>query len=384
MPDSDAQPYSKRQQTQAKHFILRRYLEKLAYKILTFSELTYVDGFSGPWKTETEDPSDSSFMIAISVLRGVQKTLIEQRGKCPRIRCFFSEVDAKAISQLRAAVAPYHDPQNGFEICTFHGEFEDAVPEIQSCVGRSFALIFIDPTGWTGYPFDKIKSLFSARKCEVLINFMYDHINRFSGSENDKVIMSLSPILGGPDWPNRLDASLPRGAAVEKLFRETLKSVGQFEFVISTRIDKATAERPHFYLAYGTKSPNGLKTFRETEYAALRAHARNRANARERKREEDLKTPDFFAGHAEVQEASIDDVVEQQKQAASSALVEALSKSKSMRFDRAMFPLLERFMIRETDVKDICVDLADRGVIENSWGGGNRKPQDRTALTIAE
>lgn len=221
MRDSDAEPYSKREQTQAKHFILRRYLEKLAYKILTFSELTYVDGFSGPWKTETEDFSDSSFMIAISVLRGVQKTLIEQRGKCRRIRCFFSEVDAKAISQLRAAVGPYHDPQNGFEICTFHGEFEDAVPEIQRCVGRSFALIFIDPTGWTGYPFDKIKSLFSARKYEVLINFMYDHINRFSGSDDEKVILSLSPILGGPDWPKRLDASLPRGAAVEKLFRET-------------------------------------------------------------------------------------------------------------------------------------------------------------------
>ena len=384
MPDSDAEPYSRREQTQAKHFILMRYLEKLAYKILRFSELTYVDGFSGPWKTETEDFGDSSFMIAISVLKGVQKTLVDQRGKCPRIRCFFSELDSKAISQLRAAVAPYHDPQNGFEICTFHGKFEDAVSEIQSCVGRSFALIFIDPTGWTGYPFDKIKPLFSARKCEVLINFMYDFINRFSGCDDEKVIMSLSPILGGPDWPKRLDANLPRGAAVEKLFRETLKNVGHFQFVISTRIDKATAERPHFFLAYGTKSPNGLKTFRETEYAALRAHARNRANARERKREEELKTPDFFAGHAEVQEATIDDVVEQQKQAASSALVEALSKSKPIKFDRAMIPLLERFMIRETDVKDICVELAKCGTIENTWGGGNRKPQEGTTLRLAK
>lgn len=383
MSGSDAEPYSGREQTQAKHFILRRYLEKLAYKILTLSELTYVDGFSGPWKTETEDFSDSSFMIAIDVLEGVQKTLIEQRRECRRIRCFFSESDPKAISQLRAAVARHHHPESGFEICTFHGEFEDAIPQILSYVGNSFALIFIDPTGWTGYSFDKIKALFSARKCEVLINFMYDHINRFSASDNERVIMSLGPVLGGPDWRKRLDVSLPRGAAIEKLFRETLKEVGRFQFVISTRIDKATAERPHFFLTYGTKSPNGLKTFRETEYVALRAHARNRANARERKREEAFKTPDFFAGHADVEEATIDAIVEEQKQAAASALVEALSNGKPLKFDHVMFALLERFMIRETDVKDICVELARCGTIENTWGGGNRKPRADTTLKLA-
>jgi len=383
MSGSDAEPYSGREQTQAKHFILRRYLEKLAYKILTLSELTYVDGFSGPWKTETEDFSDSSFMIAIDVLEGVQKTLIEQRRECRRIRCFFSESDPKAISQLRTAVARHHHPESGFEICTFHGEFEDAIPQILSYVGNSFALIFIDPTGWTGYSFDKIKALFSARKCEVLINFMYDHINRFSASDNERVIMSLGPVLGGPDWRKRLDVSLPRGAAIEKLFRETLKEVGRFQFVISTRIDKATAERPHFFLTYGTKSPNGLKTFRETEYVALRAHARNRANARERKREEAFKTPDFLAGHADVEEATIDAIVEEQKQAAASALVEALSNGKPLKFDHVMFALLERFMIRETDVKDICVELARCGTIENTWGGGNRKPRDDTTLKLA-
>lgn len=45
-----------------------------------------------------------------------------------------------------------------------------------------------------------------------------------------------------------------------------------------------------------------------------------------------------------------------------------------------MFPLLERFMIRETDVKDICVELAERGTIENTWGGDSRKPRDGTSL----
>jgi hypothetical protein len=58
-----ANPYAGREQTRAKHFILKRYLEGLAFKVLTFSDLTYVDGFCGPFLSETENcaASGSSF-----------------------------------------------------------------------------------------------------------------------------------------------------------------------------------------------------------------------------------------------------------------------------------------------------------------------------------
>lgn len=96
-------------------------------------------------------------------------------------------------------------------------------------------------------------------------------------------IASLDPILGGPGWRDRLDSSLPLGAAAEKLFRETLKAAGNFGYVVSPKIDKNTIDRPHFFIAYGTKSREGLKAFRQTEYDALKLHAKNRANAKERK-----------------------------------------------------------------------------------------------------
>jgi three-Cys-motif partner protein len=239
-------PYSGREQTKAKHFILRRYLQALAFKVLTFSDITYVDGFSGPWETKAGDFSDSSFMIAISVLHDAQKRLLERMGQRRRIRCFFSESNAEAFVLLQEAIAPFHKPDEGFEIKTYCGKFEDAVSEIQGFIGTSFPLIFIDPTGWSGYPFSTIKPLFARPKCEVLINFMYEFINRFAHSDDESIIASLNPILGGSGWRDRLDGTLPRGLAVEKLFRETLKSAGNFDFVVSTRIDKATAERPHF------------------------------------------------------------------------------------------------------------------------------------------
>jgi len=155
------------------------------------------------------------------------------------------------------------------------------------------------------------------------------------------------------DWPDRLDSSLPRGLAVEKLFRETLKSAGNFNFVVSTKIDKATDERPYFFIAYGTKSPDGLKTFRQIEYDALRKHAKNRAHAMEQKREQRLNTADMFAGYqAEVQEATIDEIVSEQKSLASTRLIEILSQQGSLKFSRVVAGLLQPFMLRESGPTD--------------------------------
>ncbi len=62
--------YRGREQTYLKHFFLEKYLERVAWNILSFrDEFVYVDGFSGPWKSEDEALEDTSFMIALNQLR---------------------------------------------------------------------------------------------------------------------------------------------------------------------------------------------------------------------------------------------------------------------------------------------------------------------------
>jgi three-Cys-motif partner protein len=376
--------YVGREQTQAKHFILRRYLQALAFKVLHGWDITYVDGFSGPWESRTSDFSDTSFMIAIGVLEDAQKRIREHTGQHRRVRCFFSESNPAVYSQLEAAVAPHHKPSEGFEIKTYFGKFEDAISDIQSFVGESFPLIFIDPTGWTGYPFEKIKPLFARPKCEVLINFMYDFVNRFVASQDKNIIASLDPILGGPGWRDRLDTSLPLGQAVEALFRGTLKAAGRFDHVISTKIDKSTVDRPHFFIAYGTKSRDGLITFRQTEYDALREHAKNRATAKERKREEKTRTVDMFTGtEDERHDANIDTIVDEQKALAAVALLKLLKEKGRQKFAKVVDVLLEGHMLRETNVKDICVEFARSRKIRNTWGAVPRKPSDESVIELS-
>jgi hypothetical protein len=211
---------------------------------------------------------------------------------------------------------------------------------------------------------------------------MYDFVNRAASMADAKTIASLDPILGGPNWEKRLDAKLPRGRAVEKLFRETLRAVGSFDYVVSTKIDRPTADRPHFFIAYGTKSDDGLRVFRDIEYVALRAHARDRAYAKERKREDQTGTPDLFADvEASVQELTIDDLVEEQKILATNELLETL-KDSSLEFSLVWTTLLQEYVLRLTNVKDICVELAKASKIQNSWGG-NRKPKDENVIKLS-
>ena len=377
--------YADREQSQAKHFILRGYLQELAFKVLRGWDIAYVDGFSGPWNSRTTDFSDTSFMIAIGVLKDAQRKVAVQTGVRRRVKCFFSEKDAKAYEQMAAAVAPFNQPDEGFQIRTFHGEFVDAVCEIKAFIGQSFPLIFIDPTGWTEYPFTKIAPLFASRKCEVLINFMYGHVSRFLTHPDEKIIASLDPILGGPGWRQRLDPTMRPGPAVEKLFRGTLKVAGRFTYVVSTKIDKSTANRPHFFLAYATKDRAGLKAFREIEYRALREHERARSAAMTRKREAKSGTAELFAEFdADRREASIDDIVAEQKQLAKDRLLELLQEATTLPFRGVVEVLLQEFMLRETNVKDVCVELAREHRIENSWGGGVRKPRDETQITMTK
>jgi hypothetical protein len=210
---------------------------------------------------------------------------------------------------------------------------------------------------------------------------MYDFVNRAASMSDVKTIASLDPILGGPEWETRLDPNLPRGRAVEKLFRDNLATVGRFDFVVSTKIDRPTADRPHFFITYGTKSRDGLKVFRETEYHALKINARDRADAKERKRENRSGSPDLFSGlDADIQEITIDEIVAEQKLLASQDVINILREFGPMSFSELWEMILQAYMLRVTNVKDICVDLARTGKIENTWGSGNRKPSDKDAI----
>ncbi|WP_157951561.1 three-Cys-motif partner protein TcmP [Agrobacterium pusense] len=371
--------YHRREQTEAKHFILRRYLQTLAFKTLQggWGTLAYIDGFSGPWQSKTPDHSDSSFMIAVQVLKDAQAK-VRQSGKRPRIKCFFSEENRDSFAQLQAAVAPHHDPANGFFIETFNGKFENAVGQIQKTIANSFALTFIDPTGWTGYEFDKVKPIFEHAPGEVLLNFMFDFVNRFTASSDPATLASFDGILGA-NWKERLDLSLPREEALMALFTEQFRKAGKFEYVLSTPIEKIS-DRTHFHIVYGTRSPEGLAAYRNEEYAALKNHGMRRAAAREEIRENKTGQGGLFGAEevASMAEISMEAQIVNIRNQAKDWLRHQLPTCPRP-FSEIWPPMLDKFMLRKTDAKQVCAELGKAGEIKEPWrlnGSKRRTPDD--------
>ena len=92
---------------------------------------------------------------------------------------------------------------------------------------------------------------------------------------------------------------------------------------------------------------------------------------------------DLFPGFAaEMQEAKLEDLVEDQKRLATTDLLATLKSSGPFPFADVVAGLLQAYMIRETDIKDICVALAAAGKIENTWGKKPRKPKDRDIVKL--
>ncbi|UWU12799.1 three-Cys-motif partner protein TcmP [Rhizobium sullae] len=371
--------YHHREQTEAKHFILRKYLQTLAFKTLHggWSTLAYIDGFSGPWQSKTPDHSDSSFMIAIEVLKDAQAK-VRASGKKPRVKCLFIEENAASFAQLHPVVTAHHDPANDFFVETFNGKFENTLPQIRRTISNAFALTFIDPTGWTGYEFNKVRPVFEHAPGEVLLNFMFDFVNRFTASSDPKTLASFEGILG-PNWKARLNPLVPREEALMGLFNEQFWKAGKFAHVLSTPIEKIS-DRTHFHIVYGTRSPEGLAAYRDVEYAALKDHGMRRAAAREVIRESKTGQTDLFGaeGAASLAEDSMETQIASIKVQAKDWLRQQLPSCPKP-FSDIWPPMLDNFMLRKTDARDICVELGKAGEIKETWrmnGSRRRKPDD--------
>jgi three-Cys-motif partner protein len=140
--------YRDREQSYVKHIILRTYLERFAHIVGSWADsITYVDGFSGPWQTRSEDFRDTFFGIAIDELRKARQHVRDSSNKQIALRCFFIEARSESFQQLEA----FRQTIDDIEIRLANSKFENALPQIQSFIqepsGKKFPFILVDPKG---------------------------------------------------------------------------------------------------------------------------------------------------------------------------------------------------------------------------------------------
>jgi three-Cys-motif partner protein len=164
--------------TRAKHEILRRYLDAWTaiMGVAGFKHLLYVDGFAGPGRYKGGE--EGSPILAL-------RAALRHRDRISATILFlFIERDEARANMLEEVVNEIERPDT-FRVKVVAGKhfaegFED-VHHFYINKGQPLppTFAFIDPFGWTGIPFSLVKKILSYPSCEVLVNFMYEEVNRF-------------------------------------------------------------------------------------------------------------------------------------------------------------------------------------------------------------
>lgn len=383
----DWENYKGREQSYVKHLVLQRYLQRLTYKVglgLRRSKiiLTYIDGFSGPWNEQTNDFADTSFQIAMNEFRAVQQELTAHNIKLV-LRCLFVEKDLKAFSRLKDHVNNIPDIQ--FKL--INGEFEnniESVCEYAQSDDNMFTFTFIDPTGWSGYALKQIKPLLQLKYSEVLINFMYDYINRFIEDERPDIKTTFNALFGRSTLSDFWSSSkgINREEAIVEEYKTCLKETSGYRYVANTAILVPQKDRTYFHLIYASNSLDGLLTFRQVEQSAMREQNRIRNIAKQQQRETKTGSLELFDANEIGESIYYNELRERFNLKAKQAIQNKLIKKYLLSYDD-LLEFLEIPMTYESDIKEWLGEWKNQGLIKiEGLIGKQRVPQKGKGYVI--
>ncbi len=339
--------YLGREQTAIKHEVLRQYLLQFALIIGRLRNITYVDCFSGPWNSEAEDLSDTSFSIAIQQFRSARERLAKENIK-PKIRCLFLEKDKEAHDRLVQFGKTIED----VEVRTINAPFESSVDAILDYVDRggrnSFAFFFVDPTGWAGIRVPTISPILKRQRSEVLVNFMTSHIRRWLGTEQDPY----EDLFGSDRYTDRLEESSGDQRDDELLFSycdAVMRESGSY--VSSAVVLSPLRNRAHFHLVYATRELKGLEVFKKAERQAFRFMNTIRASAQQRARVE-RQGPELFSAEDLYDPTYVEGLRHRYETRARMRVAGALSRKRQMRYDEVLALWWRYPLTSEADLKD--------------------------------
>jgi three-Cys-motif partner protein len=363
-----AELYEGREASAVKHLILRRYLQKLAYKVGTFCKtLNYVEGFAGPWNAHTEELSDTSPHIAIKELIAARQGLAMAGIRGPCIRCLFCEKKPAAVSVLRESLEKYKNIRS----TVVQGEFLEHIEDVRRFVEDAanpdprFTFIFVDPTGWTKYDPEVMAPLLRRSNTEVLVNFMTKDIIRFIGHPDEKIWRTFEPLVGPTDTGRPWEGFVgpDREEVIVRAFCGRLRQIGNFEFVVTAIVLNPTRARTHFHLVYGTRSEEGLRTFRQAERASLRTQIELRELARQRLRQHQAHSHELFPAVEMGGGTDLQRLLERHHALAWEEMVANLKERGAVSFDELEVMAMKHQMVAPEDVKEWLKLLKDEGMV---------------------
>ncbi len=211
--------------TEAKHEILRRYLEAW-FPILSSrnSRVVYVDGFAGPGRYKGDEIGSPIIALNAALTHGTRLS--------GELVFWFIDERADRINHLKTELAGMSIPPN-YTIRAESGRFYEKVDPVLQSIERDGLQIaptfmFIDPFGFSHIPYSTIQHFFKHPHCEAFITFMVDAINRFLEHPRDSVVRHIVEAFGTDEAIRIAEEEGDRIEKLRTLYQSQLRKVSDY------------------------------------------------------------------------------------------------------------------------------------------------------------
>jgi len=375
--------YEDRGQSLIKHLVLRDYLASWGFKLgstargrRAVTRLWYIDCFAGPWRADDETLDGTSVKIGLNelakVLNGWRK-----KGVDVSVSAIFIESNPRSFKKLEAFLDNYRGPV----VChAFKGKFGERIDDIRKLIGQDAAFLFVDPTGWRGAEMNNIRQLLTVPRRDVMINVMFNFINRFIPDGREAIRKSLMDFFGVEE--NELPADLDEDGLM-KFYRDNLKKKCRVAYSADLFVQHPDIDRTWFRLVIGGGNAEVVRLFRDVERKVIgKQSAEIRDEAKRKKRE-----TKSGQGELDLQITGMDRRYSKYncdgKIAAEKRLVEILRTRGECKYQELWPEILEEFHITFTDLNTIVSDMRRRRVIEIlEWKPKQRSPAPSNVLFL--
>lgn len=249
--------------TQAKHELLRRYLEAWFPILLQGARarecVTYAEGFAGPGVYQDGEPG--SPVVALQVFLRQRHFL--DAGK--RVNVVLVEDDATRLERLRKEVgdvtARYGGVPDSMSIEYYKGKCADTLLPALDAAGAMNTPIFAFLDSWGGpdIPLDIARAIAAVPSSEVFVTFGTRFLLQFGKAEAHQAAGDRA--FGGTSWRKvRGLTSREKKSFLVSTYRESLNAAG-FPYVLSFEMLDEGGHDLH--LVYGTTSHKGLEKMKD-------------------------------------------------------------------------------------------------------------------------
>lgn len=251
--------------TEAKLEILGAYL-RAWFPILSrgqnFDRIIYIDGFAGPGRYKQGE--DGSPIVALKAVLGALKGQFQKP-------CEFHFVESKrrVAAALKANID--HLKQTSavpetieifvHERETFEQAYQGHIRARLLAHPQAPAFALVDPFGWTGIPMALFSELMKRPSTEILLNFMFEEINRFIA--HPEQVKNFDALFACDDW--RKASGMMGGTRkrfIHDLYRDQLHNAAGAKYVRSFEM-RNERNVSDYFLYFASNNRLGLAKMKE-------------------------------------------------------------------------------------------------------------------------